>query len=100
MSYAGSAQKYFFVENVHHGLVTDNGFSFGQPKMYFTNKKSTARYHDDILVYTKIYIPRVNGPVKKIHKIILYPRPEFEKKLSIVVILRIKMFLYLRLLCV
>lgn len=47
MSYACSAQKYFFAENVHCGRGTDNGFSFGQPKMYFTNKKkSTVRYRD------------------------------------------------------
>lgn len=57
MSYACSAQKYFFAENVHCGRGTDNGFSFGQPKIYFTNKKKKyGALSRCILVCTIIYI--------------------------------------------
>jgi len=65
MGYACSAQKYFFVESVHRGHGTDNGFSFGQPKMYFTNKKVRNVIAMYTRVYNNLYMPRVNGPVEK-----------------------------------
>lgn len=61
-----STKIFFRGKRSYCGRRTDNGFSFGQPKMYFTNKKKVRRV---IAMYTRVYnnlyMPRVNGPVKK-----------------------------------